>query len=265
MGQSAPLCIQTQCSQKLPVFYRFILALLIYPVTYQLHTIIWLIAAYRRLLRFQASTQHTTLTNQLMQGRQKTFRLLLALLLVYFAIGITYELLHLKRQSIDFLPYIYLNLSLSLLLQGFAYLILLRPELLRNLKPIRTEKKYERNLIPEETLPKYTKQLAKYWEKQPYLSDEFQLEELADQLALSKNQASQLVNRIHGMSFSKWVKSARIAHALAYWKQHSNGKLPRVKDMIFSSGFQNTVSFYRAFKEVTGESFPEFKERQKKT
>lgn len=253
-----------ESSEKLPLFYRFILAILIYPITYQLFTMIWLVVTLKRITTSRSTSEVTSFTKQIISKRYAPLRLFISLLFIYFLVGITYELLHLKRQSIDFLPYIYLNLSLSLLLQGFGYIMLLRPELLRNIRPIKNEKKYERDLIPESALPQYEAQLASYWERQPYLSDDFHLEELSHHLGLSKNQASQLVNRIHGMSFSKWVKVSRIEFALKYWKRHSNGKLPRVKDMIFSSGFQNTVSFYRAFKEIRGESFPAFKEKQKK-
>jgi|GEM_PF-5251923 len=253
-----------ESSEKLPLFYRFILAILIYPITYQLYTIIWVMITLKQIPIFRKSIAGTSFTQQIISKRYAPLKLFTSLLLVYFLVGITYELLHLKRQSIEFQPYIYLNLSLSVILQGFGYIMLLRPELLRNVRPIKNEKKYERDLIPESALPQYEAQLAIYWEEQPYLSDDFHLEELARRLDLSKNQASQLVNRIHGMSFSKWVKSSRIEFALKYWQAHTNGNLPRVKDMIFSSGFQNTVSFYRAFKEVKGESFPEFKERQKK-
>lgn len=253
-----------ESSKQLPLFYRFALAILIYPITYQLHTIIWLAFSFRGISSAKDAAQQTSLSLKIHIKRQKSLKLFLGLLLVYFTLGISYELLHLNRQSIDYLPYIYLNLSLSLLLQGFGYLILVRPEILRNLKPLTNERKYERDLIPDSALPKYEQELIHYWRTRPYLADDFQLESLANQLSLSKNQASQLVNRIHGMSFSKWVKSSRISYALQYWEAHSNGKMPRVKDMIFSSGFQNTVSFYRAFKEVTGESFPEFKEKHKK-
>lgn len=253
-----------ESSDKLPLFYRFILAILIYPVTYQLYTLVWLGIAGRYLLSFQTPKEQTSIANQILTKRRDALRLFLVLLIIYLLVGITYELLNLRRQSIDFLPYIYLNLSLSLLLQGFGYIILFRPELLRNLKPLINERKYERDLIPETSLSKLTEQLSIFWKEKPYLSDDFQLEQLARHLSLSKNQASQLVNRVHGMSFSKWVKTCRISYAMRYWEQHTNGKPPRVKDMIYSSGFQNTVSFYRAFKEVTGESFPEFKERQQK-
>ncbi len=253
-----------ESSEKLPLFYRIILGLLIYPITYQLYTLVWIVMAFRHLYSFQVSEQRTSMAIQIFAKRRQALQVILVLLSMYLVVGITYELLHLKRQSIDFLPYIYLNLSLSLLLQGFGYLILFRPELLRNLKPLKNERKYERDLIPAASLSEYAERLAHYWGQKPYLSDDFQLEHLATQLSLSKNQASQLVNRIHGMTFSKWVKTARIDHALGYWEENTNGKIPRVKDMIFSSGFQNTVSFYRAFKEVTGETFPEFKEKQKK-
>lgn len=253
-----------ESGEKLPLFYRFILGILIYPITYQLYTLVWLVMAFRHLLSFEAPDQQTSMTNQILAKRRQTLQLFLVLLLLYLVVGLTYELLNLRRQSVDFLPYIYLNLSLSFLLQGFGYLILFQPELLRNLRPLRNERKYERDLIPPENLPAYAEQLSSYWQERPYLSDSFQLEELAQRLSLSKNQASQLVNRVHGMSFSRWVKTARISYALDFWEQNTNGKTPRVKDMIFSSGFQNTVSFYRAFKEVTGQSFPEFKEKRKK-
>lgn len=53
----------------------------------------------------------------------------------------------------------------------------------------------------------------------------------------------------------------RIDYVLGYWEENINGKILRVKDMIFLFGFQNMVSFYWGFKEVIGEIFFEFKEK----
>ena len=228
-----------ESSEKLPLFYRFILA---YPhLPHHLSVVYTGVASHHisaSTVFFKAPERQTSFAHEILSKRRQALQLFLIVLMIYFGVGITYELLHLGRQSIDFLPYIYLNLSLSLLLQGFGYLILFRPELLRNLRLVKNERKYERDLIPETSLSDYAEQLAHYWEQKPFLTDDFQLEQLATQLSLSKNQASQLVNRIHGMSFSKWVKTARIAHAIHYWTDNTNGKPPRVKDMIFSSGFQ---------------------------
>lgn len=73
------------------------------------------------------------------------------------------------------------------------------------------------------------------------------LDKLANTLNISRHHTSQIINEHFGVSFNELINSYRIAEATAILKQDKHRNL-KIIDVIYEVGFNNKVSFNRAFK-----------------
>jgi len=89
-----------------------------------------------------------------------------------------------------------------------------------------------------------------------YLKSNLRLDDLANELNLSRHHMSQIINEHFETNFFDFINSYRIEEAkrLLQDENHLN-----ITDIIFSSGFNNRVSFYKTFKKHTGITPTEFK------
>lgn len=111
-------------------------------------------------------------------------------------------------------------------------------------------KKYQKTGLTKNHALELKNTLAQYFENnKPYLNTELRLNDVAEQLNLSRHHTSQIINEYFDTSFFDFVNSYRIEEA-----KHllTNNHDLTITDIIFSSGFNNRVSFYKAFKKHTG-------------
>ncbi len=111
-------------------------------------------------------------------------------------------------------------------------------------------KKYQKTGLTENHALELKKTLAHYFENnKPYLNTELRLNDVAQELNLSRHHTSQIINEYFDASFFDFVNSYRIEEAKQLL---TNNQDLTITDIIFSSGFNNRVSFYKAFKKHTG-------------
>ena len=94
--------------------------------------------------------------------------------------------------------------------------------------------------------------------EKPYLESNLRLNDLADQLNLSRHHTSQIINEHFDTNFFDFINTYRIEEA----KNLLSGKDDlNITDIIYSSGFNNRASFYKTFKKHTSMTPGEFSER----
>lgn len=109
--------------------------------------------------------------------------------------------------------------------------------------------KYRRSGLSDEQARHYFARLCELMEtRQVYTDSDFRLSNLAEQLSVTPNQLSQIINQQAGKSFYDFVNEYRINYAKHLLKEHP-GKT--VLDIALAVGFSNKVTFNRVFKQHT--------------
>lgn len=85
--------------------------------------------------------------------------------------------------------------------------------------------------------------------EKPYLKSDLKLIDLANYLNISKHHMSQVINEHFDVSFNYFINTYRIKEAIILLE---NSNDLNISEIIYSSGFNNRVSFYKAFKDQTG-------------
>lgn len=112
--------------------------------------------------------------------------------------------------------------------------------------------KYRKTGLSESHSLELKTQLLTYLEEsKPYLKNDLRLGDLANELNLSVHHTSQVINEHFDCNFFDLINSYRIREAKRLLIEANN---LNITDIIFSSGFNNRVSFYKAFKKQTGKT-----------
>ncbi|OJJ20084.1 hypothetical protein BKI52_16560 [marine bacterium AO1-C] len=148
-------------------------------------------------------------------------------------------------------------LGLVLFFQPFAfalglhllgYWLILTPGLSQPLLKAATNS-YLKSPLPQEYKNKYVVALKRLFEEEkPFLNNDFTPEVLAQCLGISKHYLSQILSQELQTSFPTLVNAARIKEACDLLKQQEN---PIMQQIAIEVGYNNKVSFYRAFKKFT--------------
>ena len=104
----------------------------------------------------------------------------------------------------------------------------------------------------------YARVVAYMEQKQPYLDEEFGLEDLSVAVFTNKSYLSKTVNVMSGRNFSQFVNYYRIQYCLELMRKDPHLK---VVDLALMSGFHTTVTFTMAFKLNVGETPSQYLER----
>ncbi|WP_083158009.1 helix-turn-helix domain-containing protein [Allomuricauda sp. CP2A] len=95
--------------------------------------------------------------------------------------------------------------------------------------------------------------------KKPYLNHELRLDDIAELLDISRHHASQVINENFKMSFYDYINQYRIEEAKNKLSSSiSNNLSYSISDIAYQCGFNNRVSFYKAFKKITRTTPTEF-------
>ncbi len=155
----------------------------------------------------------------------------------------------------------FVNLLMVFFILLVSFFVFIYPNIL-NGKPI--EKiipfiKYERTGLSKDfSLELKNKLLAVMNDEKPYLDSEISLNKIADLLDISRHHASQIINEHFQVHFFDFINNYRINEAKQLMLSDTNTKLSII-DIAFETGFNNRISFYKAFKKVTGKSPSEYK------
>jgi AraC-like DNA-binding protein len=84
-----------------------------------------------------------------------------------------------------------------------------------------------------------------------YQNEKLNLSMVADAMELTSHQLSELINVHFGMSFSRYIRSQRIAAAKYLLSSQPQSSILAIS---LETGFKSQSNFYVAFKEITGQS-----------
>jgi AraC-like DNA-binding protein len=119
--------------------------------------------------------------------------------------------------------------------------------------------KYQRTGLSEQFSSDLKNQLMYLMDtEKPYLDCMLRLNDLADMLNISRNHASQVINEHFELSFFEFVNKYRIEDAIKLLELDNHSLT--ITDIAFEVGFNNRVSFYKAFKNAAGVTPLEYRE-----
>ncbi len=81
--------------------------------------------------------------------------------------------------------------------------------------------------------------------EKPYTDNELRLVNLADQVGFSTHLLSKIINEKSGSNFNTFVNEYRLIEAEKLLISEEN---PNIKSIFYQVGFNNKVTFYKAFK-----------------
>jgi len=84
-----------------------------------------------------------------------------------------------------------------------------------------------------------------------YVDAEISLQTLAEKMAITPHQLSQLLNEKLNRNFADYINNYRIEEAKRILKS-PKGTLQKIDTLAYEVGFNTTVAFYRAFRKFTG-------------
>ncbi|MTI40855.1 helix-turn-helix domain-containing protein [Fulvivirga lutimaris] len=153
----------------------------------------------------------------------------------------------------------FISLASSFFIYYVGYYSHKNPSTLKSLEGL----KYEKTQIGSTASHSIFESIKKHMEiEKPFLNSELKLNLLAEQLSLSVNQVSQVINDITGQNFSDFINQYRIEEAKRIiTNDDQNLKLIEV---AYDSGFNNKTSFNNAFKKFTSYSPSEFQQMNRK-
>jgi len=154
---------------------------------------------------------------------------------------------------------------------GFILLVfgLLQPTIYRD-KPVNMEErkeeagKYIRSGLTKQQLSEIGQTIQQYLESQkPYLNSEYNLELMAKDLNVTRQNLSQTINDELGKNFYQLINEFRVT---AFKKYLNDPKMNHITflGLAYEAGFNSKSSFYRVFKEITGETPTEFRQKIKR-
>ncbi|MDH7445265.1 helix-turn-helix domain-containing protein [Aquimarina sp. 2201CG14-23] len=82
----------------------------------------------------------------------------------------------------------------------------------------------------------------------PYLNHELRLDDLAQKFTLSRHHMSQVINEQFDLSFFDFVNQYRVEEAK---KMIIKNDHLTINEILYSCGFNNRVSFYKAFRKIS--------------
>ncbi len=114
-----------------------------------------------------------------------------------------------------------------------------------------SEEKYNRSGLDRETSLVLLNELTGYMEmNKPYLEGDLVLPQLAQQLGISANYLSQIINEQMNFNFYDFINGYRVEEAKKFICQAGQEK-PNILNIALESGFNSKSAFYTAFKKAT--------------
>ena len=97
--------------------------------------------------------------------------------------------------------------------------------------------------------------------EKPFLNRELRLDDLAEALQIGRHHASQVINEHFDANFFDFINLYRVEEAIRLLQEKGNEL--NLAEIGFLSGFNNTVSFNKAFKKNTGVTPSKFRKEVK--
>jgi AraC-like DNA-binding protein len=156
-------------------------------------------------------------------------------------------------------------ISMVLLVLYVGYAAYIQPQIF-NRKFIFSEAtiKYQKSGLTEDYSIELKDQLLKlFYEDKIYKENNINLDYLSECLGTNRHSASQVINEHFNMNFFNLINKFRIEEAQEIFKLDFNNNL-NIIDVAYDVGFNNKVTFNKAFKEYTGLTPSAYIKKQKK-
>ena len=88
-------------------------------------------------------------------------------------------------------------------------------------------------------------------DEQPFLDSNLKVQDIADLLGSNRTYVSDCINTVKGCTFNQFVNTYRVRYAQQLLRHDPKKK---VSSVCLLSGFANEMTFFRAFKRVTGQT-----------
>jgi AraC-like DNA-binding protein len=138
--------------------------------------------------------------------------------------------------------------STFILILGFLTILFGKTDVLHNKKKEIFEEKYKNSGLTQTMLLSLKEQLVKVMEVDKlFLDHKLTLQTLAEALNTDRYSLSQLINQEFNKNFYEFINDYRINESVTIIKRNPE-RVQLVADLTYESGFNNKVSFYRAFK-----------------
>ncbi|MCU7842529.1 MAG: AraC family transcriptional regulator [Candidatus Thiodiazotropha sp. (ex Monitilora ramsayi)] len=128
---------------------------------------------------------------------------------------------------------------------------------------VREGRKYERSALDSETSTLLFRELQAHMiQEAPHLDNKLSLSQLAEQLGISANYLSQVINAQAEQHFFDFINSYRIDAAKQALTKTSTEK-GNILAIALDAGFNSKSAFYTAFKRHTGQTPSQYRNRNK--
>ncbi|MDY7394427.1 AraC family transcriptional regulator [Aureibaculum sp. 2210JD6-5] len=172
--------------------------------------------------------------------------------LVYAAYGV---FLIFKSAFVFIYPQTFL-LSITVLYVG--YIAYVQPSVFSKKHLFYDVLKYQKSGLTESFSNELKGQLLKLlYEEKIYKINNISLEILSERLETNRHSASQVINEHFNMNFFNLINKFRIQEAVEIFKNDKNNNL-NIIDVAYDVGYNNKVTFNKAFKDVTGTTPSQF-------
>ena len=111
-----------------------------------------------------------------------------------------------------------------------------------------TAEKYQKSLLSDEQINTLWLRLREHMlNEQPFLDEKLKLSTLAEEVGVSGNDLSRVINTKAGYGFHDFVNGYRARKARELIKEHANSNKP-ILELSLEAGFGNSATFYKHFK-----------------
>ncbi|WP_299839408.1 helix-turn-helix domain-containing protein [uncultured Tenacibaculum sp.] len=206
-----------------------------------LNTLAFIGFAYYNILKSRRQN-----TNQGSNIAYRWFRIAIIVFIFFLLLSLVFHFV-LSHYSASFF-----TLFLSINIHIIAYGTILRPNSFTNTKPVDVinHRKYKTSPLDKSKSLEIKEKFSKYlFEKKPYLQGTFSLEIAASELNIPKHHLSQVINQELNSTFSKIIKKYRVDEASLLLEEDKT-KEKKMIIIALESGFTDSSTFYRAFKEL---------------
>ena len=146
---------------------------------------------------------------------------------------------------------------ITIFIIALSYFGIVQPDVFNGTKPLKELipfVKYKKTGLSELLSIELKEKLDKIMStEKPYLNYDLRLNDIAEKLKVSRNQASQIINENYNLSFFDFINKHRIDEAVRLLLNNEEMHL-NITQIAYSSGFNSRASFYKAFKKFTNTS-----------
>ncbi|RPI75214.1 MAG: AraC family transcriptional regulator [Desulfobacteraceae bacterium] len=147
-----------------------------------------------------------------------------------------------------------INLSIAFLVLYCGFNALKKPEIFYSAKALKSQKKYNDSSLSDREVEIYHDKLLTFMEKQEaYLDPDLTLAGLAEEIGLSRNDLSRIINEKQGRSFYDFINTYRVEKIKRLLSDPKRQE-ETILALAFQAGFNSKATFNSVFKKFTGES-----------